>query len=244
MGKLDLEPPFGNPLFLMVNLICGNGSSEEGAFTKPDYYGNGELSATFESPGFPVFQPGEWHHIMVSWNIVGQQTDDPVVVGASQMYCFIDGVSKNGDDLPAMTNGHPGQNHMSHTITFATSSRPASSSGGPINGSPLCFPCATNAVTGPTVIPNLGGQNPFKKIEMGEFYLYNGRMLTEAAPFINGGKPAKRAAVFKALGDADLCLSGSGSWIHGKPKGKNSKSVKFTPSGEIKRYKPDPKIGG
>lgn len=229
---------------LEVNLICGSGSGSR-AFTSPDYYGNSQLNSSFEGPGFPPLSADVWHHIMVSWQINPQTNngDNPDVAGTSKMYCFIDGQSKTGQDLPAMQGGSKSgaQGHMSHTINFSGlgPDDTSSSSGGPINGSPLVFPVSPSAKVGQTT-PQAG--NPFQKIEMADFYLYCGRMLTSAGEFIKDGKPAKRQAVFKALGEADICLSGSNKWIKGNGLGPKDSKVKFDVSGDIQKYKPDPSI--
>jgi hypothetical protein len=230
---------------LEVNLICGTGSGN-GVWTSPDYYGNAQLDASFESPGFPLLSAGVWHHIMVSWQIEGQSAsgfEHPA--GSSTMYAFIDG--KATSRLPAMqTNGtsDPPNSHCSHTINFSGSAGEEGffqSSGGEIKSEPFCFPLLRGA--------QVGGCDPpvtdaFHQIQLGEFYLYT-KMLTDAKVFIKAGKPAKRKDVFKALGDPELCMSGSGSWIKGKPKGQAAESpnAEFTPVGEIKHYKPDPEIG-
>ena len=232
---------------LEVNLICGSGSGNR-VWTAPDYYGNAQLDASFESPGFPLLSAGEWHHIMVSWHVIGQSAsgfDHPA--GTSTMYAFIDGKSKDGRALPAMrTNGDldPPNSHCSHTINFSGSGGDDgfyNSSGGSIEGSPMCFPVSPSAQVGSTE-PSV--DSAFHQIQLAEFYLYT-RMLTEAAPFIKEGKPRPRSDVFKAIGDPELCMSGSGSWIKGRPKGnaQETPNAEFTPTGEIKVYHPDPEIG-
>lgn len=253
-GESAIMPPSyiacnvnGEPT-LEVNLICGSGHDNGfGSSTDPDYYGNSQLHSTYESPGFPSLPVDMWHHIMVSWQINPQSNSgyNPMVAGTSLMYCFIDGESKTGFQLPAMQGGDlSGTNgHMSHTINFSGrfEEAAASSSAGSINGSPLVFPVSPNAQVGSTT-PAV--KSAFHVVQMGEFYLYCGQMLTSAAAFIDKGKPAKRKKVFEALGEADICMSGSSSWIKGKPKGSQGRSVEFTSTGEIKRYKPDPSIGG
>ncbi len=109
----------------------------------------------------------------------------------------------------------------------------------PSNLGPFGIPCTADLISNET------------DVEMAEFKMWTGKSTdTGKQPvrrlFVdNTGKPVVDPTIaIKALGAPIIQFHGSKNWIKGKNTATKKGSPQFTPSGIIKRYKPDPSLHG
>lgn len=250
---------------LDVNLQTPNfGGGDPSVFdtTSPVNFGN---SNHYSGPsgGLPGVTIDAWNHVLISWDLHSDTSN----AANSLMYCAINNKNQAGSDLPALNNPDiMGANqHVSHASWLGASLELST-----ISSKPVVIPAPSSVRYNTNPDGGQGNRNPIYKVELAELQIFCGVMLdtssaTNRHAFVDAkGKPVpanqkanpetgKESGSIELLGrKPDVMLHGVNDWKHGR----NSGSVgidedghiiddgQFDPSGKIKEYKPDPKLGG
>jgi hypothetical protein len=221
--------------------------------------------------GYLRIKPDTWHHILVSFDMNGSCTGMAEGGISSSLHFFwaLDDANYNGKYLyPAWVGGYansyPGSSQADLNAVASTGvfwiAEPVESP--PPNYPPPSYTFSPGPVPmsgDPMALPTSSDNSEhLYQVEMAELQIWTNlsRDTSDVSVrrlFIDSkGKPVDPKIAAQALGRPTVLLHGSGDWMKGKntgtlPSGQEvdlpTSGIQFSPSGEIKAYKPDPAIG-
>jgi hypothetical protein len=251
-GTPGAEQPEDQTFTDITYTICG----VKGYFGNSDQRGFGDqIPSGTQQPSIGSGSLN-WHHVLVSWDVTNGNaihgvdnslhlTIEQITDSYSKMWCALDDVNKNGEDLPALwlgmygTNTEVDPNAMQSSVckgaAFSNFSDPDT---GVLSLSSPTVPSNPISIPGPASLNrDTGTIQPVLPVIMADIQVFSNRTLNTSVEanrrlFVTAdGKPASPSLAQSALGKVpEILFKGSKKWIAGKNSGT---AGNFLPVGTI-----------
>lgn len=169
------DASFGKAIWANVEYVMTDVS--ETVTAEPEYLGNSESTFSGRNTGHPAIEPDEWHHLLISWELVSHSNKD----GAARMWCAIDDVNKTGNDLPAINDSSfdMGPNdHLTYTTWSYRGNDDASANvnfeDDSVPSNPFQIPAPPSVQYATDAVGGKGKFNPIATVELAELQIFSG----------------------------------------------------------------------